>query len=249
MYLSWIIPAKNERDCIAKTIKEVDEYLSKKSFYKDSEIIVVDSLSDDNTADIVSSMCSSVRNLRLIKADKKGKGYAVKLGMISAKGDIRLFSDADNSTSPQHLDYALPFIKRGYDIVISSRSSKDTPEAKQVVPESILRRIAGVGGNLLIQILLVPGIWDTQNGFKVFSKQAAMHIFPQLDIEGFAFDVEILALAGLYGHKIAIIPAEWQHNFKSTVTISSYFEFLIDLLRIRRKIKNIKKNLHKHYKI
>ena len=236
MYLSWIIPAYNEEKRIAKTIGEVDEYLSRRladQTLEDYEIIVVDSSSPDRTAEVVSSLASRVAKLRLIRVENRGKGWAVKRGMLGAEGDVRLFSDADNSTAPEYFDKMLPFFKSGLDIVISSRNPKDAPGAARDVKEPWYREIMGNLGNVLIQVFGVWGIWDTQNGFKAMTAKAAADVFSRSRINGFAFDIEVLALARRLGYNIAIIPVRWVFAEDSKVTTKAYFQVFADVFRIR----------------
>lgn len=233
MYLSWIIPSYNEEKRIEKTIREVDGYLRSKNLSGGYEIVVVDSSSKDRTQEIVHNLQSQISNLQLLIVENKGKGWAVKQGMLSAKGDVRIFSDADNATSPEHFDKMIPFFDKGHEVVISSRHPRDAAGASQDVPESLLRRLAGKAGNFIIQILAVPGIWDTQNGFKAFRREAAQKIFSQARITGFAFDIEALALARRLGYKIVIIPVRWKHDPDSKVTLKSYLQVLGDVFGIR----------------
>ncbi len=233
MYLSWIIPSYNEENRIEKTIREVDDYLKSKKFPGGYEIMVVDSSSKDRTREIVKNLEPKISNLRLLIVDNKGKGWAVREGMLAGKGDLRLFSDADNATSPEHFDKMIPLFDMGFDVVISSRSPWDARGAYQDVAESFLRRTAGKGGNLIIQLFAVPGIWDTQNGFKAFTRKAAEYLFSRQTIFGFAFDIEILALARRRGFTISIIPVRWRHSAESKVTLGSYLEVLKDVLKIR----------------
>ncbi len=233
MYLSWIIPAYNEEKRIEKTIREVDAYLKSKNFPGGYEIIVANSSSRDHTAEIVKNLQPEIPNLRLLNLENKGKGWAVKQGMLEAKGEIRLFSDADNATSPDHFDKIIPLFAQDHDIVISSRNSLDAPGAAQDIPESIVRRMAGQLGNLIIQIFAVRGIWDTQNGFKALRAKPAEDIFSRTHIDGFAFDIEMLALARKLGYIIGIIPVRWKHDPESKVTLKSYLEVFLDVFKIR----------------
>lgn len=236
MYLSWIIPVYNEERRIEKTVREVDEYLRSKNFPGGYEIIVVDSSSRDKTAEIVKSLSAEIPGVSVRTVENKGKGWAVRYGMLNSRGEIRLFSDADNSTSPDHLEKALPLFERGYDAVIGSRNSKDAPGAAIDLPESWVRSLAGKAGNLIIQLLAVPGVWDTQNGFKAFRKEAAENIFSRLTIFGFAFDIEVLLLARRLGCRLGIIPVRWKHDPDSKVTLKSYLEVLLDVFRVRWNI-------------
>lgn len=233
MYLSWIIPSYNEEKRIEKTLREVDQYLRSKQFSDGYEILVLDSRSSDNTPGIVGRLQNEIPNLFLHIVENKGKGWAVRDGMLRAQGDIRLFSDADNSTAPHYFDAMIPFFEKGYEIVISSRHPRDANGALQEVPESFFRRIAGKAGNLIIQLFAVPGIWDTQNGFKALSAGAAKEIFSRLTVNGFAFDIEALALARRLSYRIGIVPVRWKHDPDSKVTLKSYLSVFADVFRIR----------------
>lgn len=231
MYLSWIIPAYNEERRIEKTIREVEAYLKTKSF--EYEIIVADSASRDKTREIVRRLAKEFVNIRLVELQNRGKGYAVRGGILASKGEIRIFSDADNSTAPQHFDDMIPFFEKGFDIVISSRSPKDAANASREIKEPWHRELLGKLGNLVIQIVGVWGIWDTQNGFKAFTGRAAEDIFSRQKITGFAFDIEVLALAKKLGYKIAIIPVRWKFDPDSRVNMKAYLHVFFDVFRIR----------------
>jgi len=232
VFLSWIIPCYNEERRIEKTLREVDAYLRSKNFPGGHEIIVVDSASRDRTAQIVKILAQVIPSLRLIELENKGKGWAVRSGMLAAEGEIRLFSDADNATSPDHFDKIAPLFEKGYEVVISSRSPRDAPGTSQEIPESLTRRLAGRLGNLIIQFFAVRGIWDTQNGFKAFRALIAKDLFSRQRMAGFSFDIELLALAQRRGYKIGIIPVKWRHDPESKVTLSSYLRVLLDVVRI-----------------
>ncbi len=233
MYLSWIIPSYNEEKRIEKTVREVDAYLKSKNFTGGYEILVVDSSSKDTTDEKVKNLRSSISHLQLFTVENKGKGWAVREGMLKAQGDIRIFSDADNATAPEYFDKMIPLFEKGFRVVISSRSPLDAPGASQDIPESLLRRFAGKIGNLIIQTFAVPGVWDTQNGFKAFSVKAAEDIFSRLVITGFAFDIEVLAIARKRGYKIGIIPVKWKHDPDSKVTLKAYINVFLDVFKIR----------------
>lgn len=231
MYLSWIIPTYNEERRIEKTVREVEAYLKTKNF--GYEIIVADSASKDKTREIIKKLAEEIKELRLVEVQNKGKGYAVKNGMLSANGDIRLFSDADNSTSPQHFDKMQSLFSQGCAVVISSRNAKDAPGAGRDVKEPWYRELFGKLGNMVIQIVGVWGIWDTQNGFKAFTAQAAKTIFPKMKITGWAFDIEILVLARRLKYKIGIIPVIWRYETESKVNWKTYIEVFKDTFKIR----------------
>ena len=161
IYLSVVIPAYNEEKSIGNTLLAIDHYLSKQDY--SYEIIVVNDGSKDKTAQIAEKFSGLVKNLRLIdNKENHGKGWVVRRGMLEAKGEIRLFTDADNATTIDHFEKMMPLFKEGKQVVIGSRDKKDAKGAKQAVPQSFLKRQLGNFGNILIQLVAVPGIWDTQ---------------------------------------------------------------------------------------
>jgi dolichyl-phosphate beta-glucosyltransferase len=231
-FLSIIIPAYNEAERIPKTLLDIDKYLSQVEF--SYEIIVVNDGSKDKTAEVVTNLQKVIKNLNLIDNKKnKGKGGVVAQGMLAAKGNIRLFTDADNSTSIDQVEKFFPYFKQGYNVVIGSRSVKDSELA---VKQPFYRQILGRMGNLVIRILLVPGIKDTQCGFKAFTEEAALKIFPQLTISGWGFDIEILTLTRLMGFKIKEVGVRWINDPNSKVKASSYFKVLSEVIKIKLNI-------------
>lgn len=233
MYLSWIIPAYNEERRIERAIREVDAYLRSRSFPGGYEIIVSSSASRDRTAEIVLGLAAEFPMLKLTEVLNLGKGLAVRHGMRSARGAIRIFADADNSTPPESFDAMRPLFDQGYDIVISSRDPKDAPGASRDVKEPWYRELLANLGNLVIQSVGVWGVWDTQNGFKAFTARAAEDIFPRTRIFGWAFDVEVLAIARRLGYRVAVIPVRWRHDPDSRLTLGVYLEVLRDVFRVR----------------
>jgi len=231
MHLSWIIPAYNEERRIEKTVREVESYLRAKNF--DHEILVIDNGSRDKTVEIVKRLAGEITSLKLALAHEGGKGGAVKRGMLEAEGEIRLFSDADNSTPPASFDLMEPLFAKGCEVVISSRDKKDAAGAGRDVEEPWYREILGNLGNLVIQTFGVWGVWDTQNGFKACTAKTADRIFPQMKINGFAFDIEMLALARKYSYKLCIIPVKWRFDPDSKVTLGAYLSVFLDVFRIR----------------
>lgn len=230
MYLSVIIPAYNEEKRISNTLLDIDKYLREQSF--EYEIIVVSDGSKDRTADVVLSLQEKVANLRLIdNKENHGKGYVVRQGMLEAVGDIRLFTDADNSTTINQVEALLPFFSQGFDVVIGSR---DVKGAVLENPQPTYRRILGESFNLLTNIIVgLFGIKDTQCGFKALSKKAVEAILPLCKIDRWAFDPEILKLARKLGFKIKEVPIIWVNDTESKVKFSGMVKMLIDLINIR----------------
>ncbi|MCK4454007.1 glycosyltransferase family 2 protein [Candidatus Parcubacteria bacterium] len=230
MYLSVIIPAYNEEKRITNTLKETNKYLSRQSY--DYEIIVVNDGSKDKTAEVVECLRPDLKHLRLIDNKKNhGKGYVVKQGLLDAKGKYRIFTDADNSTSIDQIEKMWPEFEKGYEVVIGSRDIKGSVIA---VPQSRWRIMLGNVFNLIVQLVSgLLGIWDTQCGFKGFTKKTVEDIFPKCKINRFAFDVEALVLAKKMGYKIKEIPVVWINSPESTVGFKSMVKMLLEVFQIR----------------
>ncbi len=231
-FLSVIIPAYNEAKRLPLTLIDLDRHLSIAQY--SSEILVVNDGSVDSTAEIVSRFQNLIKNLKLINNKKNhGKGWVVRQGMLAAKGTLRLFMDADNSTSIDHVDKMVPYFKEGYDVVIGSRDIKGS---RLVPPQPLLKRKLGDLGNLVIQLVLwefLRGMWDTQCGFKCFSEEAAEGVFKLAKIDRWGFDFEALALAKKLGYKIKEIPVSWVNDPYSHVKLTSYIRTFWDLVRVR----------------
>lgn len=231
MYLSVIIPACNEEKHIKSTVEEVYKYLSGRSI--NHEIIVVANASTDGTAQIVGELASKMPTIKLINLVQGGKGFAVKEGMIRAQGDFRLFMDADNATTIDNIEKMMPYFDQGYSIVIGSIAI----EGHQVVSgsEPVWRVLFGKMGNIFIQIVAVPGIHDTQRGFKIVTAEAAEKIFPKITIPRWAFDVEMLALARKFNYRIKEVPVNWKNdpNTASHPRLLDYFKFLLETVKVR----------------
>ncbi len=242
IYLSVIVPAYNEAERLPETLRRFQQYLPSKPF--SYEIIVALDGPTDNTLEVLEGMASEIRGLRILdRRAHRGKGYTVKEGMLQALGRVRLFCDADNSIDISHFDRIQPLLDEGYDLVICSRHPRDAPGARQIISPAWYKRLMGIAGNLWIQLLVVRGIWDTQCGFKAFRDYAAERIFSQNVINGWGFDIEVLALARALNYKIEIVPAFWVDKPGSHVTPSSYLEVLLDTVRIWRVLSKDKYKL------
>jgi len=215
--LSVIIPAYNEEKRLPKTLRAVDAYLEKQGY--GYEILVVSDGSTDNTVQVAESMKKDIENLRVIDFQPNhGKGYVVRKGMLEAKGEFRLFMDADNATTVDQVEKMWPEFEKGSQVVIGSR---DVKGATIAVPQPWWRRRIGDAFNLVVQILSgLWGIWDTQCGFKGFSAKAAQEIFSRAVINRWVFDVEALVVAKKHGYTIQEIPVIWINDEKSKVGFS-----------------------------
>ena len=239
MHLSVIIPVHNEEKRLPKTLASIDAYLSKQNY--DYEILVVDNGSTDRTPEIVRDLAGRMKGLKLVAgSSSQGKGFAVKKGMLEAKGDYRVFTDADNSTSIDQIEKMWPAFEKGFDIIIGSR---DVKGAVLEPPQPFLRKmILGNGFKLLRKLII--GFWniaDTQCGFKGFKAKAAQDIFSQLTVLGFAFDVEVLVIAKAMGYKFKEIPVRWVNDLESKVSPGQIIKMLLEIIKIRFKwLKKIK---------
>jgi len=230
VFLSVVVPAYNEEQRIPQTLNLIGDYLKKQAYTY--EIIAVNDGSKDGTSGAVEALIGKVSKLKLVDNHiNRGKGYVTRQGMLAARGQIRLFTDSDNSTPIEEIEKLLPFFKEGYDIVIGSRDAKG---AKLDPPQPMLRRFLGEGWGLLTNI--VVGTWsiaDTQCGFKAMTAKAAQDILPRCKIDRFAFDPEILLLARFLKYRVKEVGIVWKNDTRSTVKASSMVKMFKDLLRIR----------------
>lgn len=228
--LSVIIPAYKEEHRLGETLKTINTYLSKQAY--EWEVLVAIDGSPDRTNEVVKECQSSMPNLRVFdNPQNHGKGWVVRQGMLQAKGEYRLFTDADNSTSIEQVENFWPFMDQGYQVVIGSI---EVAGAQINEHAQWYRRAFGHWSKYLIR--LVAGLWgihDTQRGFKLFTAKAAGEIFSRAKIDRFGFDIEILAIAKKLGYKIKEIPVIWNNAGESTVSLKSYIEVFRDLLKIR----------------
>lgn len=242
IHLSVVIPAYNEEKQITATLLDIDRYLAKQKY--SYEIIVMSDGSKDNTVEVVMKTSQLMKNLRLIdNKENHGKGWVVKQGMLEARGEYRLFMDADNSTTIDHLDGFWPHIKGDYDIVIGSIEIKG---AKIKETAAWYRRLLGRLAKYVIRI--VAGLWeihDSQRGFKLFTDKAVEKIFPKQTLNRWGFDFEILALAKKIGFKIKELPVDW-NNPPGAVTLMSYFKTFWELLKIKYNFITDKYGIKKH---
>lgn len=227
--LSVIIPAYNEEARIEKTLRDVDAYLEKQAYTY--EIIVVDNNSKDRTSEVVKNLqTTTVQNAKVVLETTKGKGAAVRRGMLEAQGDYTVFMDADNATPISEIEKFWPYLQQGYEVVIGSRYvDPSTVKIKQPFYRILLSRMS----NLLIQTILIPHVKDTQCGFKAFQGQASKGIFQHVSIYGWAFDMELLAIALKLSYRIKEVPVSWEEHGGSHVPLKAYIQSLTDLFKIK----------------
>ena len=205
---SIIIPAYNENARVGATLEKVLAYVAERRW--DAEIIAVDDGSRDNTAEIIRSYAEKDPRLRLTQNPRnRGKGYSVRNGMLQARGELLLFSDADLSSPIEEADKLFAAIAGGADIAIGSRWLRSDLQTER---QPLYRQLFGRIFNLLLRITLGLRFKDTQCGFKAFSRRAAQTIFPLQTIERWGFDPELLYLARKFGFKVVEVPVEWAHS-------------------------------------
>lgn len=228
--LSIVIPAYNEELRLGRTLTELHAMLDRLPFRV--EVVVVDDGSKDATIAVAKAQLAPFSDTQLISVSQnRGKGHAVKVGMLAASGAFRLMMDADGSTDLSEIatfTESMDVADRP-DIVIASIAV----EGATVDPQPLHRQIAGRSANALIRTMVLPGIHDSQRGFKLFTAAAADDIFSRCRIDGWLFDVEALALARRLGYRIAEVGVVWEHREDSRVTMRSYGATLADLFRLR----------------
>ena len=209
--LSIVIPAYNEESRIGPTLEAAAEYL--RSAPWSSEVLGVDDGSRDRTAEVVRGRIDSFPvPLTLLAEPHRGKGGAVRTGMLHARGEHRLLFDADMAMPFEELPRFME-AAREVDVVLGSREVKGARRES----ESALRHLRGRVFNLFVKLAAVPGIEDTQCGYKLFRASAARTIFEKVTIDGFAFDVEALVIARRHGQSLREIPIQWRHHAVSRV--------------------------------
>ena len=226
--LSIVIPAYNEAARIESTLTELSMYLRQRPWTW--EIRVVDDGSTDGTAAKVEAFERSEPRVRLQREPHGGKGAAVRAGLLTATAAHRFLCDADLSMPVHELPRFMPPQLGEADVAIGTREGAGARR----VGEPALRHLAGRGFNLAVRTLMVPGIDDTQCGFKMFTAEAVEAIFPYVRTAGWAFDIEVLYIARLRGLRVREVPIEWHFNADSRVRLfRDSAGMLQDLLRIR----------------
>ncbi len=238
-YLSVVIPSYNEQKNLERgALDEVFGYLSQQKYTW--EVILSDDGSTDGTVTSLKQLAAQYPQVTVLENQHGGKAPTVTAGMLAATGEWRLFTDFDQSTPIQEVEKLFAFAEQNYEVVIGSREVSGAAREK----EPLYRHVMGRGFNMLVQLLAVPGIMDTQCGFKLFSERATEDLFPRLYVyspsrrmqDAFtgAFDVELLYLAYVQGYQIREAPILWKHFETDRVSpLKDSVRMFRDIIRIR----------------
>ncbi|HEY6547288.1 MAG TPA: dolichyl-phosphate beta-glucosyltransferase [Vicinamibacteria bacterium] len=227
--LSVVIPAWNEELRLPGTLARITSFLAPRG--QAFEVLVADVGSTDGTARVVETLNSpAVRLLR--SAANRGKGHAVRRGMLEATGAYRLMTDADLSTPIEDLPRLEQALAGGVGVAIGSRA---VPGSSVLVRQGAFREAMGRLFNLAVRVLLLPDLRDTQCGFKLFTARAARDAFAITRLEGFCFDVEALVAARAHGHGIVEVPVTWRNDAATRVGLAKGARAFLDLVEIRRR--------------
>lgn len=225
-FFSVVIPAYNEQKRLPGTLEKVLEFLRKQSFT--SEVIVVENGSTDQTYEIAADFARRHDNLQVLQSER-GKGAAVQRGMLAARGEYRFMCDADLSMPVEEIVKFIPPVLHDFDIAIGSREATESVRYN----EPSYRHWGGRGINFIIQTMILPGLNDTQCGFKCFRAAVADDLFNQQTLSGWSFDIELLYLARLRGYRIVEIPIHWYHFSDSKVNaLRDALHMIRDIFRI-----------------
>jgi dolichyl-phosphate beta-glucosyltransferase len=239
VYLSVVIPAYNEAKRLPVSLGKLADYVEKES--RPIEVVVVDDGSEDETAAIIKRFAVDHPGFRLIQNPHKGKGYAVRTGVLAARGRHILFSDADLATPIERAADLVQCLNGKGDVAIGSREGLTARR----IGEPAYRHLMGRVFNSLVRFVAVGGIQDTQCGFKCFKREAAQDIFRRVCLYGddspvvkggmvTGFDVEVLFLARKVGYSIREVPVEWYHQQDSKVNpIRDSLRMFADVVKVR----------------
>jgi len=228
VFLSIVIPAYNEERRLPGTLEAIADHLKGQAYT--AEIIVVENGSTDRTADVVREFARQHPAARLLISPRRGKGLAVKVGMLAARGAYRFLCDADLSMPIEELVRFVPPALEGYGVAIGSREARGARR----YDEPLYRHMMGRVFNGLVKLVAVPGLEDTQAGFKCFTAAVAQDVFTFQTMEGFGFDVEVLFIARKRGYRIVEVPIQWYYRADSRVrVVSDTLRMFRDVLMVR----------------
>jgi dolichyl-phosphate beta-glucosyltransferase len=229
-FLSLIFPAYNEETRLPKALEQSIAFLQKQPF--EGEIIVVENGSIDRTYEIACSYQDQFENLNVIQSTARGKGLAVKKGMLAARGQYRMFLDVDLSMPIEDVaKFFPPMLAENIDIAIASREGKDARR----IGEPAYRHLMGRVFNTLIRLLTLPQYQDSQCGFKCFKSSVVEDLFPLQTVNGWAFDTEILYIANIRGYNVKEVGIDWYFDTDSRIkVVRDTIQMIKDTFTIRR---------------
>ena len=231
-FLSIVFPAYNEEQRLPLTIDQVDAFIRNQPYQV--EVVIVENGSQDRTLEIAQQAAVSRPYVRVIHEERSGKGLAVRTGMLAAQGEYRIFCDVDFSMPVSEINRFLPPAQADSQVAIGSR---EAPGAIRY-HEPYLRHLSGRVFNTLVRWLALPGLQDTQCGFKCFRGDIAAEVFPLQTITGWTFDVEVLYVARRHGYRIVEVPIPWYFNPESKIRLlSDSRRMVMDLIAIRRNAR------------
>jgi dolichyl-phosphate beta-glucosyltransferase len=227
--LTIIIPAYNEEKRLPLTLPKVLDFGNRQDYQV--EVLLVDNASTDRTSEIVRQAAEQHSSISPHYQPIQGKGAAVRMGMMEARGDYLLIYDADMAMPVEEISKFLPPALSGYEVAIASREITGAVRYHEPWHRHVMGRVF----NLIVRLLAVPGIQDTQCGFKCFRREAAQDIFSTQVIDGWAFDVEVLYIAQRRGYRIAEVPINWYYGEGSRISpLRDSLDMFLEVLRIRR---------------
>jgi glycosyltransferase involved in cell wall biosynthesis len=231
-FLSIIIPAHNEEQRLPATLEKMFDFLGRQSFL--SEVIVVENGSNDRTYEIAHRYIEQHPTLRVIQNLQRGKGLAIQRGVKESRGEYVFMCDADLSMPVEEISKFIPPQMQNIDVAIASREAPGSIR----YDEPSYRHFTGRVFNTLIRWIVLPGLQDTQCGFKCVRAEVARDIFPYQTLTGWAFDVELLYIARYHGYAIIEVPINWYFNADSKISVfRDSLRMFLDLIRIRRNAR------------
>lgn len=231
--LSIVIPAHNEEHRLPQTLEKIADFLAIQPY--EAEVLIVENGSHDDTLFIAQRYAEMYPNIHALHLATSGKGLAVREGMLKAIGEYRFICDADLSMPIEEVNKFLPPILSGFDVAIASREAPGAVRYNEPAYRHLIGRIF----NTLVRLVALPGLQDTQCGFKCFSAAVTEKVFQRQTFEGWSFDVEVLYIAREHGYTILEVPIHWYYIAGSRVKLfRDSWQMAVDILTIRRNAKN-----------
>ena len=231
--LSLIVPAYNEESRLPDTLGQLHEFANSQSY--EIEVLIIENGSRDQSFQLAKNFSNQHTNFHAYHLEEKGKGLAVRFGMLKATGSYRMMLDADLSMPTDQIPRFIPPQIEKPEIVVASREAQGAVRYH----EPQFRHIGGRAINLIIRLLALPGLQDSQCGFKCFRDDIAIDLFNVQKMDGWSFDIELLVIARRRGYRIEELAIPWYYNEQSHVSpIRDAFQIIFDLMKIRNNVSN-----------